>query len=106
MIVAGEDAHHARTDAGGQPRQFRDVLDLELAVRHFAMLEVGCEVGITRNSGGEAPAGETVAKSGTPRLAVIEHAQVRTFGHQQDTRVSERGGLVHKLVDAEKRLSP
>ena len=46
MIVAGENAHDRCADVARQPRQFHHVLNLDFAMRHFAVFEVRSEIGV------------------------------------------------------------
>jgi hypothetical protein len=74
MLVAGVDPDQVAAQLGCDAGEVGDVLDLDLAMRHLAVLEVGGEVGIARQADALEPAAlEAAAHAGAGRQVVVEN---------------------------------
>jgi hypothetical protein len=100
VLVSGEHSHEIAPHVSGKAGELNNVLDLDLAMRYLPMLEVGCEICISRDGyGGESTGHNSIAQAGAFIGSVVEDAQMGPLGHQQDASVSKFGGLVHELID-------
>ena len=50
IFICGEDAHQIAAQIARQPGQLSDVMNLDFAVRHFAVLQVAREIVVTGNA--------------------------------------------------------
>src|SRR4051794_24534833 len=107
MLVAGEDAQQVASQIPGEPRKFRQVVDLDFAMRHITMLPIRRKVVVCRKA--EVleftplqPAAQMIAFGS----AEIQNGNVRTLGRKHNALEAEIGSFVDELVKRQAGLSP
>ncbi len=107
IFVTGEDAHQISTKIVRQARQFSDVVNLDLALRHFAVLQIAGEIVVARDAEVvQVALLEMVAQLRAFFWAVVQQREVWPFGSEHYAFIAQRRRLVDELVERQMRLSP
>ena len=107
VFVGGKNTHQVSTEIVGEPCQIGDVVDLDFALRHLAVLQIAAEIVVA----GDAQIAQLALFKMLAQLrallrAVVEQRKVRPLGHQHDALITEIGGLVDERIKRQMRLSP